>query len=191
MKFVQAVNFTPVVHRTIDLLVIHDMEMPEKPDTAEGCAQFFHHQAKSTHGDGSSAHYCVDKDSVVQCVYDHDVAWAAPGANHDGLHFEHAGYARQTHRQWNDDYSTRMLLISAKLVATKAHQYRIPITFLKETELKQGHRGITGHLQVTRSGIGQGSHTDPGENFPWVRYLRYVRVFASGGKPQPFVEGEL
>lgn len=191
MKFIKAANFTPVTHRSIDLLVVHDMEMPEKGTTAEECAMFFHRQAKNNAG--SSAHYCIDNNSVVQCVFDHDVAWSAPGANHDGLHFEHAGYARQTHRMWNDEFSTDMLLISAKLVSSKAHQYRIPITFLDKTEIRAGHRGITGHLQITRSGIGgaAGTHTDPGDNFPWIRYLRYVKAYSAGHHPARFMKGEL
>lgn len=189
MKHIQAKNFTPVAYRTINLLVIHDMEMPEKPATAEACAQFFHNQAKGS--DGSSAHYCCDNNSVVQCVFDHDVAWAAPGANHDGLHFEHAGYARQTQRDWADEYSTAMLLRSARLVAHKSHEYRVPITFLDKWEVAHGHRGITGHLQITKSGIGTGSHTDPGEHFPWARYIRYVHEYAAGRIPARFLPNEL
>ena len=73
----------------IDLLVIHTMEAPEKPDTAENVAKWF---AGST-APQASAHYCIDADSIVQCVQDRDVAWHAPGANHNGLGFEHAGTA--------------------------------------------------------------------------------------------------
>ena len=189
MQFVQAANFTPVTHRDINLLVIHDMEAPEAGTTAEVCAQFFHNQPKSP-GSGSSAHYAIDDGSVVQCVRDHDVAWAAPGANHDGLHFEHAGYARQNKHEWADDFSTAMLKRSARLVARKAHRYHIPIVFLTAEMVKAGHAGITGHLQITESGIGVGSHTDPGTNFPWGRYIRYVKAFAAGHFPPDFVHGE-
>lgn len=176
MKFLQAANYTPVAHREITLLVIHDMEAPEKGTTAETCAQFFHDQPHSP-VTGSSAHYCIDNDSIVQSVRDHDVAWAAPGANHDGLHFEHAGYARQTRHEWEDAYSTAMLKRSAALVARKAKRYGVPVRFLSAADVAAGHSGITGHLQITQSGIGgaAGTHTDPGANFPWRRYIGYVR----------------
>lgn len=191
MKFVQAANFTPVTHRDINIIGIHDMEAPERPTTAEGCAAFFHDQPKSP-TTGSSAHYCADNNSIVQCVRDHDVAWSAPGANHDGLHFELAGYARQTKHDWADDFSTEMLKRVAELVAHKCHRYHIPIRFLDAGDVKAGRRGITGHLQITQSGIGgpAGTHTDPGTNFPWPRFIRYVKAFAAGHHPADFVAGE-
>jgi N-acetyl-anhydromuramyl-L-alanine amidase AmpD len=193
MQFIPAANFThhPSA-RDINLLVIHDMEAPERSTTAEAAAQFFHDQPRSSTS-GSSAHYCIDNNSIVQCVRDHDIAWAAPGANHDGLHFEHAGYASQTKHDWADHYSTAMLRRSAELVARKARRYHIPIRFLTADEVRAGHAGITGHLQITQSGIGgaAGSHTDPGSNFPWHRYIRYVKAFAAGEVPADFVAGEV
>lgn len=190
MKFLQAANYTPHTGpRDINLIVIHDMEAPEKGTTAEACALYFHNQAPSS-AKGSSAHYCVDNNSVVQCVRDHDIAWSAPGANHDGLHFEHAGYARQGRHEWADDFSTAMLKRSARIVARKCKHFHIPIRFLTAAEVKAGHAGITGHLQITQSGIAPGTHTDPGANFPWHRYIRYVKAYARGREPRDFRRGE-
>ena len=91
--FVESPHVTNTGGRQIDLIVIHTMEMDEKGDTAERCAQWFRNP-----GARVSAHYCVDADSIVQCVRDQDVAWHAPGANHDGIGIEHAGRAKQTGR---------------------------------------------------------------------------------------------
>ena len=102
--FVESPNVTKTGGRTIDLIVIHTMEMDEKGDTAEHCALWFKNPAAKV-----SAHYCVDADSIVQCVRDQDVAWHAPGANHDGIGIEHAGRAKQTGRDWSDAYSVAML----------------------------------------------------------------------------------
>lgn len=174
MDFLQAKNFTAVSSRSIDLLVIHDMEMTEKGDTAEKCANFFHGQRKSN--SGSSAHYCSDNNSSVQCVRDHDVAWHAPGANHDGLGFEHAGHARQSVDDWLDEYSKKMLLnVSAPLFARKAHEHGIPPVFLRASALVAQRRGITTHWEVTKAFSHGTGHTDPGEHFPMDLFINAVQ----------------
>jgi N-acetyl-anhydromuramyl-L-alanine amidase AmpD len=71
--FVESPNVTKTAGRKIDLIVIHTMEMDEKGETAEQCARWFANPAAQ-----ASAHYCVDADSIVQCVRDQDVAWHAP-----------------------------------------------------------------------------------------------------------------
>lgn len=101
VQFLEARHLTRTAGRTIDLIIIHDMEYPETPTSAEWCAQFF----AGPHAPHASAHYSIDRDSIVQSVRDEDVAWHAPGANHDGIGLEHAGYAKQSRAEWLDDYS--------------------------------------------------------------------------------------
>ena len=168
--FIQARNYTKGRSGPIDVLVIHTMEAPEKPDTAENVAKWF---AGST-APQASAHYCIDNNSIVQSVKDTDVAWHAPGANHDGLGFEHAGRAAQHAADWSDDYSDQMLRLSAELVAQKCTEYGIPAVWLREADLLAGRRGITGHAQVSRA-FKKSTHTDPGTEFPIERYLGYVK----------------
>lgn len=180
-KFVQARNYTKVASRTIAIIVIHTMEAAEKPDTAEAVANWF---AGPT-APRASAHYCIDSNSIVQCVRDHDVAWHAPGANHNGLGFEHAGRAAQRASDWSDGYSTAELLRSAELAADKCMKYGIPIRRLTPAEIRAGKKGFAGHIDVTHAFPDRGSHTDPGPNFPWPRYLRYVRAFKAGRTPAP------
>lgn len=168
--FIQARNYTLASRTSIDLLVIHTMEAPETPDTAENVARWF---AGST-APQASAHYCIDDNSIVQCVQDKDVAWHAPGANHNGLGFEHAGTAAQSPTQWSDAYSQQVLALSAKLVADKCRQYAIPARWLSSADLKAGKRGITGHADCTAA-FG-GTHTDPGVNFLADRYVGLVQA---------------
>src|SRR5688572_13889549 len=96
----QARHYTPTSGRQIDLVVLHDMEAPEKPATAENIASWF----AGPNAPRASAHWCFDSNSAVRCVADKDVAWHAPGANHNGLGYEMAGYARQTGAEWLDPY---------------------------------------------------------------------------------------
>lgn len=169
--FVKARWYTPVVGapRSVRLIVIHDMEYPEVMTAAEDVARYF--ASTATH---ASAHICVDADSIVQCVKDRDVAWAAPGANNDGIQVELAGYGRQTRADWLDVYSTALLNKAADAVAQYTLKYpHIPIKHLTNDELRNGRAGIIGHYQA--SAVYKGSdHTDPGPNFPWDVFLPLV-----------------
>lgn len=170
IPFFPAKNFTPTTGRTIDLIVIHDMEYPETPEGAEWCAGFF---GSVQHAPRASAHYAIDADSIVQCVRDSDVAWHAPGANHNGIGLEHAGYAKQARDEWLDDYSRKELSLSARLTRRLCSTYGIPLVWLDSDALKKrGARGITGHRDCSLA-FG-GTHWDPGPNFPIDFYMALV-----------------
>jgi N-acetyl-anhydromuramyl-L-alanine amidase AmpD len=171
LPFVQARNFTKGRSGSIDLVVIHTMEAPEKPTTAENVAAWF----AGSSAPKASAHYCIDSDTIVQCVKDTDVAWHAPGANHDGIGIEHAGRAAQTAKDWSDAYSKAMLERSAQLTASLCKRYDIPVTWLRPADLLAGRRGITGHVDVSRA-FKKSDHHDPGTGFPIERYLALVKA---------------
>jgi N-acetyl-anhydromuramyl-L-alanine amidase AmpD len=113
--------------RDIRLIVLHSMEAPEKGTTAESVAKYF---AGGSGGRKASAHYCIDDDSIIQCVDCADVAYAAPNANSVGIHLELAGYARQSREEWLDAFGTAMLRNAARLCAeVLIPKYGIPVTF--------------------------------------------------------------
>ncbi|WP_214327833.1 peptidoglycan recognition protein family protein [Nonomuraea sediminis] len=169
MRLVQARWYHHGRIAPIRLIVIHDMEMPEKPDTAEACARMF-----ATTGREASAHACVDSNSIVRCVRDQDTAWAAPGGNADGLQLEMAGYARQTREEWLDAYGKAMLGRAAHQVAAWSRAYKIPVRKLTRAELRAGGRGITSHADISAV-YRRSDHTDPGNAFPWDVLLQLVR----------------
>lgn len=178
MHVIPSPNKTDTTGRKINHWVIHTMEMPEKGDTAEDCGHFF--ERRSTK---ASAHYCFDNNSVVRCVEERDVAWAAPGANHDGIQAEHAGFARQTPDDWRDGYSLHMLKLSMDICAEVCGSYNIPVVFLRAPDLAAGRRGITTHAEVSKA-FRLSDHTDPGTGFPIQAYLAGVRS-RIGDKPAP------
>lgn len=169
MKFIQARYYREgSPDRPIDWIVLHDMEAPEKATTAETVALYFTHPASP-----SSAHYCVDSDSVVQCVREQDIAFHAP-PNDNSIGIEHAGYARQTRNEWLDAYGSAMLVRSARLVAELCAKYDVPLVYVNADDLKAGKRGITMHRDVSAA-FRQSTHTDPGEHFPIHTYMALVR----------------
>jgi N-acetylmuramoyl-L-alanine amidase len=175
VQFLHAKNFTPIPRstpRAIDLLVFHDMEYPETPEGAEWCAGFF---AAAT-APRASCHYSVDSNSIVQSVRDPDVAWHAPGANHNGIGIEHAGYAKQSRTEWLDPYSRAELAKSATLFARLARLYFIPLVRLTPEELRSGARGLCGHADVTSAFGPPGGHHDPGINFPWDVFVPMIKA---------------
>lgn len=168
--FVPARNFTPTGNkrRKVRVIVIHDMEWPETKTAAEDCARYF-----ATTTTQASAHICVDSDSIIQCVRDNDVAWAAPGCNNDGIQIEMAGYARQTREQWMDPYSTLVIDRTADATAQYCLKYNIPVRHLSNDELRAGRSGIIGHYQASAV-YRKSTHGDPGPGFPWDFFMERV-----------------
>jgi peptidoglycan hydrolase-like protein with peptidoglycan-binding domain len=173
IEFVQAKHFELRWPRTrpITLIVIHTMECLEAPDAAENVALWF--AGKTAYAPPmASAHFCVDADATVQCVRVADVAWHAKQVNPRSIGIEHAGFARQSPAEWEDDYSRAVLKRSAALVQQLAEVYQIPIRRLDPAEIRAGLLGLCGHVDVTNAydkGVG---HWDPGPGFVWEEFLR-------------------
>lgn len=171
IKFIKARNFTPGRNASVGLVVIHTMEAAESLVTAENVAKWF----AGSSAPKASAHYCIDADSIVQCVLEMDTAWAAPGANHNGVQLELAGYAKQTPADWADAYSTKMLALVASLTADICRRHSIPVEFVDYHGLRAGQRGITYHREVSKAWM-KSTHTDPGKSFPLESFLAMVRA---------------
>ena len=169
LPFVESPNRTRASGRPIDVVVIHTMEIAERPDAAEICARWFRTPASQV-----SAHYCVDAGTVIQCVHEDDVAWHARGGNTASIGVELAGFASQSRRDWEDAYSTAVLRRASALVADICLRRRIPVRWLDPGDLVAGRRGITGHADVSRA-FHASDHWDPGDGFPVERFLDQVR----------------
>jgi len=167
--FVESPNKTTATGRSIDVVVMHTMEIAERPDAALICARWFAAPVSKV-----SAHYCVDAKRVICCVREKDVAWHARGGNADSIGVELAGFAHQTSKDWADAYSSAVLARAATLVADVCRRRRIPVRWLVAGDLVAGRRGITGHSEVSAA-YGRSDHWDPGSGFPVERFLDRVR----------------
>lgn len=152
--------------------VAHSMEAPEKGETAESTARFF---ANGSGGRPSSADWCFDSNSGVECVKPEDEAYHAPPASHWTRGYEHAGYARQTAADWHDPFSWAMLQLSGAKLGEESRQFGFPLVYLDQDDLRAGKiDGVTMHNDVSQV-FHQSQHWDPGPGFPMAEWLEIAK----------------
>lgn len=169
IAFVQARYWGWAERTAIDVIVLHSAETGEFHSSAEAVANYF----KIGGPLPSSAHFTCDDDSIVQSVKEKDVAFHAPGVNSRSLGIEQAGYAKQTRDEWLDPYGQRMLRMVAKLVASKAKQYSVPLVWLTPADLVAGKRGLCMHVDVTNA-FHKSTHVDAGPGYPKDLLLQWA-----------------
>lgn len=182
LPVVHAANYYSTRTHKPRLIVLHTPQTAETSSAAEGVARYFATGGTYNNGwrrtaDGiviGSTHLVSDNDSAIRCVHDHETAFGAAGANHDGLHHEIAGRTPQTPAEWADPYSTDALHLAAPLDAEWCELHEIPPFRLNDSQLLAGQSGFVGHDQVSRV-YHKSTHTDPGADFPWGRYMQLVR----------------
>lgn len=175
IEFIQARNYTPVKRTSVDLVVLHCTE--NRPPWL-GVARANANRFAGPSAPRASAHYFVGPEEVVQGVREENVAWAAPGANHNGIQVEQVGQiGRQPRTDWLGD-GRPVLERSARLVAAVCRRWGIPIERVDAKGLLAGQRGITTHAAVTEA-FKRSSHQDPGlagdRLWPWAEYLAIAR----------------
>lgn len=152
------------------VIIIHTTEGSEGPTSAEDGAAY---DARRT--DGTSTHFFVDQNSVVQCVRTTDEAHAARTHGNDvGIQIEVCGRAGQGSSGWNDSASLATLENVAKLCVQLRAKYpgRFPLKHLTPDQLRAGGRGFAAHADCTYAWPeDNGTHTDPGPTFPWGKLL--------------------
>lgn len=183
--FVRAKHYRVGRIAPVRLIVLHTAEVPETATSAEAVASYFRNPIGPRGPVTASAHFCVDNNSVVQCVAEVDTAFAAPGANHDGIQIEMSGRAAQTAAEWDDAYSRELLERTAALVAELCERHDVPAVYVDEAGLLSGERGITTHAAVSKAWK-KSTHTDPGKSFPMGKFLEAVAGYMA---PEDIYEG--
>jgi len=169
--------------KAVRYVVIHYTAGSERSTSAEDGAVF-----DQNRDDGTSTHYFVDQNSIVQCVQTKNRGNAARHrGNRLGIQYELCGTV-QTRAQWLDAASLATLKLAAKQVARDCRKYDIPVRRLSVaqtraawTDFPDGPKGIVGHVDCTRAYPEDGGdHTDPGTEFPWDVFLDLVRAEMDG-----------
>lgn len=165
--------------KAVRFVVVHYTAGAERNTSAEDGASYDQRRT-----DGTSTHYFVDSNSVVQCVRTSDRANAARHrGNRLGIQYELCGTA-QTRAQWLDAASLPTLKLAAKQIARDCRKYGIPVRRLSATETRRcwtefpaGPKGIVGHVDCTNAFPEDGGdHTDPGPAFPWDLFLPMIQA---------------
>lgn len=160
--FAQAVNYGSRYGSRPRLIVIHTMECPCQNGRAQWCAQWF----AGTTAPVASAHWMVDPSFTWGGVDESYAAWAAPGANSDGIQIEQAGYAAFTPDDWASADVVQMINTqTGPLVAAICARWGIPVRWLTNEELAAGASGIVEHRQVSEV-YQRSDHSDCGLNYP-------------------------
>lgn len=151
-------------------IVIHTTEGSSHSQSAEDGAAY---DGRRT--DGTSTHYFVDSDSVVQCVRTTDRAHTAGyTGNMRGIQYELCAKASYGTAWWTGgSYALAMLQRAAVQCARDARKYGIPVKRITPADLRAGGSGFVGHVDVTNA-WGEVDHTDPGPSFPWSLFLGMV-----------------
>jgi N-acetyl-anhydromuramyl-L-alanine amidase AmpD len=151
------------------VIVIHTTEGSEGPSSAEDGAAYDQRRT-----DGTSAHFYIDSNSIVQCVRTTDEAHTARQTGNDiGIHLELCGKAGQSAAQWADPVSAATVENAAEVCRRLRQKYPFPIVRLSPSQLRSGARGFCGHVDISNA-FGESDHTDPGPNFPWARLFDLI-----------------
>lgn len=120
----------------------------------------------------ASYHKIVDDFQVITYLPDYLAAWAMLSGNHRSLQLCFTGFASWSRITWLAH--ERMLRIAAIEVALWCEIHNIPIVKLSPVQVGANQSGIMGHWDWT-VGKRDGTHTDPGVNFPWDVFIQYVQ----------------
>lgn len=122
----------------------------------------------------ASYHKLVDDNQVLTYLSDEtQAAWAMLSGNHRSVQLCFTAFTAWPTSEWLAH--DRMLRMGAAEVAKWCIRYTIPATHLTPTQVGADWWGICGHWDWTL-GKRDGTHTDPGPNFPWDYFISLVRA---------------
>lgn len=124
-----------------------------------------------------SSHAGADDRETVQYVDYSQVAWTARSANPNSDQIELCAFAAWTRGQWLTHGG--MLEQCAQWIADRCRARGIPPVKIGPADVAARKAGVIGHIDIT-NGLHDGTHTDPGPNFPWDVVMARVQDILEG-----------
>lgn len=128
--------------------------------------------------DGTSSHYYVDKNGVIQSLNTNAGAnhVASTYGNHNLIAYEFCGKASWSTAKWIDNIDFDA---AAAQMARDCKTWNIPARRLSVSMLRNHERGICTHNDC-RLALGGTDHTDPGNNFPMTLLIDKAAAILNG-----------
>lgn len=169
------------------LIVLHTSEGGETGAAAANLAGFLTRPGDRTTSAGgrfgASYHVVLDVESAIPAVPYDVVAYAAAGANHDGIHLCFPGRAGQSREQWLDPISRGMIRTAAAVIVDVSELEGIPARFLTVAAIKAGAAGVCDHEDISNA-FGRSTHWDVGPSFPWDVLAADIADFINPPTPE-------
>jgi hypothetical protein len=133
-----------------------------------------------------SSHASSDETGVLMTPADGFVpydraAWTLRNGNSISENIEQCGWARWTRAEWLA--RPKLLDATARWLADRSKARGIPLVKLSPADVRARKPGVLGHGDYS-TGTGDGTHWDPGPNYPWDVVLSKARAYANGDNPQ-------
>ncbi|SHP62012.1 peptidoglycan recognition protein family protein [Mycobacteroides abscessus] len=171
----------------IDAFFLHTQEGGGGDSAAEDLAKYLGNPANQV-----SYHYTISQASdggvtVVDVVDTDKASWSALSANNRSINLCFAGSrASWTREQWMKQANA--LDVAAYLAVQDCEKYDIP-TKVIAPPYSGRIPGISDHHYVTKV-LGDGTHTDVGDGFPWDYFTERVTFWAGVGQAAPPTTGK-
>lgn len=136
----------------------------------------------------ASSHVGIDDAGISDVWVPYDrAAWTLRGGNPYSENAEMCAWARWTRAEWLTHDA--LLSHAAAWVRSRCLARGIPIVKLSPAEVKAGKAGVCGHADYTY-GTGDGTHTDPGPNFPWDIVISRAKAGAGKDEDMPLNDAD-
>ncbi|CRK59087.1 Phage tail length tape-measure protein [Alloactinosynnema sp. L-07] len=191
-------NFSSRGGATVRLIVAHTAEAAR---TAEALGNYFANVSRN-----SSSHVGIDHDGTVPYVDYDKAAWTLRSGNAISDNAELCAYAMMTRDQWLStetisfwhpglkrtvwvDNPRAILERTAQWIAERCRARGIPLRKLTPKQVAAGEAGVIGHIDWTL-GMDDGSHVDPGDNFPWDHVMARAGAYFNNTEEDDMLDDE-